>query len=131
MTTFDVVGGTIQIHVPVGTGAEARRWYTALLGRPPDVRPFEDDSFTEWRFPGFWEVHVVERDPGGSQTAALRLGVADVAAARAAVERLDVEVSAVEELPSVVRWCDLLDPWGNRLGLFQDLARFPPIPPAP
>jgi hypothetical protein len=58
VTLAALAGATIQLLV--GDGSSARAWYERLFDRPPDFRPFEDDTFTEWRFmPGFWEIHVV------------------------------------------------------------------------
>jgi hypothetical protein len=50
--------------------------------------------------------------------------VSDIDADRAGLVRAGIEVSEIEELPGVVRWCDFSDLWGNRLGPFTDLARF-------
>jgi hypothetical protein len=58
------------------------------------------------------------------QTTPLRFGVSDIDADRAGLVRAGIEVSEIEELPGVVRWCDFSDLWGNRLGPFTDLARF-------
>ena len=117
-------GMTVQLLV--GEGAAARAWYERLLGRPPDFRPFDDDSFLEWQFrPGFWELHVVESPEADVRRGRVRIGVAHVDSARAALRQVGFDVRELEELPGVVRWCNLDDPWGNRLGLYQDLARFP------
>jgi predicted enzyme related to lactoylglutathione lyase len=57
--------------------------------------------------------------------APVRFGAEDIHAARGAVLSLGVEADAIEELPGVVRRCDFTDPWDNRLGLYQDLSRWP------
>ena len=115
-------GMTVQLHV--ADGAAARAWYERLLGRPPDFRPDADDTFVEWHFqPGYWELHIVQSDQPGTQQGRLRLGVGNIEAARQSLAA-GLEVTEVEELPGVVRWCNFDDPWGNRLGLYQDLARF-------
>jgi hypothetical protein len=75
--------------------------------------------------PGNFELHIVESDVAGSQQGRLRLGVADVESERQRLVDADVEVSPIEELAGVVRWCNVDDPWGNRLGFYQDLVRFP------
>jgi hypothetical protein len=38
---------------------------------------------------------------------------------------MSVKVTKVEGLAGVVKWCNFEDPWGNKLGLFQDMERFP------
>jgi predicted enzyme related to lactoylglutathione lyase len=117
-------GSTIQLWVSDGTGA--RVWYERLFGRSPDFRPFDNDTFCEWVFPpGYWEIHVVQQEPPGLQRARLRFGVEDIRQSLSHLGDLGVEVSEVEELPDVVRYCNFDDPWGNRLGLYQDLSRFP------
>lgn len=68
------------------------------------------------------------RSPAGSQVGRLRFATTDVAAARERLRGSNVTVGPVEELPDVVRYCDFGDPWGNRLGLYQDLARWPATP---
>jgi catechol 2,3-dioxygenase-like lactoylglutathione lyase family enzyme len=110
----------------VSDGGAARRWYRDLLGREPDFRPFGDDTFCEWQFkPGYWEIHVVKRELAGSQTARFRFGVGDIDGARRTLVEKGIVVTEVEDLPQVVRWCNVDDPWGNALGLYQDLRCFP------
>ena len=120
--TIEPTGMTVQLYV--GEIGAARDWFSSLFGRKPDFQPRDD--FAEWQFrPGSWEIHVVEGEPASSQRAYLRFGVSDIAATRTRLAEEGVEVSEVEELPDVVRWCNFDDPWGNRLGLYQDLSRWP------
>jgi len=120
MTLEAPAGATIQLWV--NDGPAARRWYQELFGREPAFRPFDDDTFCEWQFkPGYWEIHIVEQEPAGSQTARLRFGVEDIAAQREFLLGRAIAVSGIEELASVVKWCNFDDPWGNKLGLYQDL----------
>jgi predicted enzyme related to lactoylglutathione lyase len=124
VTGVEPTGLTIQLWV--ADGHEARGWYERLFGRPPDFTPFSDDTFCEWVFkPGYWEIQVVEKEDAEPQRAAVRLGVEDIQAVRATVLSLGVEADEIEELPGVVRWCNFADPWGNHLGLYQDLSRWP------
>ena len=49
--------------------------------------------------------------------------VADVAAERERIhDALGVAVSEIERIEGVAAWCTFEDPFGNRLGLFEDLA---------
>jgi len=124
MVALGPPGLTIQLWVD--DGSAGRGWYERLFGCPPDFTPFRDDTFCEWIFkPGHWEIHVVEKDRSMPRQAPVRFGVEDIHAAREAILSLGVEADAIEELPGVVRWCDFTDPWGNRLGLYQDLSRWP------
>lgn len=125
VTKIGSAGSTVQLWV--ADGAAARTWYERLFGRPPEFRPSDDDTFCEWIFPpGHWEVHVVEQEPAGQQRGRLRFGVEDIVRAHRQLRDEGIEVSEIEDLPGVVRYCNFDDPWGNRLGLYQDLSRFPP-----
>lgn len=124
MASLVPTGLTIQLWV--ADGSAARSWYERLLGRAPDFRPFDDDTFCEWVIvPGHWELHVVEKDQPVPRQPPVRIGAADIEASRGHVLSLGIEADEIEELPGVVRWCNFTDPWGNRLGLYQDLLRFP------
>jgi catechol 2,3-dioxygenase-like lactoylglutathione lyase family enzyme len=124
MVALGPPGLTIQLWV--GDGSAGRGWYARLFGRPPDFTPFSHDTFCEWIFkPGYWEIHVVEKDHPEPRQAPVRFGVEDIHAARQQVLELGVGADAIEELPGVVRWCNFTDPWGNRLGFYQDLSRWP------
>lgn len=67
----------------------------------------------------------MERGTPTSSTNRLRFGVPDIVGERARLLEKGVPVTEIEELAKVVRWCNFEDPWGNRLGLYQDLSRFP------
>ena len=124
MTLGTPAGATIQLSV--SDGHAGREWYERLFGRGPDFRPFDDDTFCEWQFqPGFWELHVVKQEPAGSQRGRLRFGVSDIARRREAFLAVGVDISDVEEFRGVVSWRNFDDPWGNRLGVYQDLSRWP------
>ena len=51
----------------------------------------------------------------------VRFGVADLTAARAAVEAAGTQVSTVTSLHGLARWADFTDPWGNLLGFYEVL----------
>ena len=111
------------LEIKVGNLAEGAAWYEQLLGRAADFTPTPD--LHEWEISqGFW-IQVTEgrlSDNAGR----LRLGVLDVEIARRAViEDLRAQVSEVVTVPGIVAYCDFDDPWGNPLGLFQDLAQHP------
>ncbi|MGH3446009.1 MAG: VOC family protein [Nocardioidaceae bacterium] len=75
----------------------------------------------------YWEIHVIakEGDAAGDQRGRLRFGVSDIAAERDSVVGLGIDVDEIGQSDGLVRWCDFEDPWGNRLGLYQDLSRWP------
>ncbi|MBO0832401.1 MAG: hypothetical protein J2P28_21035 [Actinobacteria bacterium] len=68
---------------------------------------------------------MVEKDHSVARRAPVRFGVEDIHAVRHQVLGLGIDADEIEELPGVVRWCNFNDPWGNRLGLCQDLSRWP------
>ncbi len=115
---LSVVGVTIQLHV--SDFAAGTNWYTRLLGRPPDLTPHAD----------LWEWEILPKcylQVGGGTRASgsgpVHLGVADVAAERERVrDALGIVMSPIERVEGVVAWCTFEDPWGNQLGLFEDLA---------
>ncbi|GAB3256244.1 VOC family protein [Kineosporia babensis] len=124
ITGVGAVGSTLQLWV--GDGSAGRAWYERLFGRAPDFRPENDDSFCEWIFvPGHWEVHVVEHPEPGRQQGRFRFGVEEIDRVRAELMDAGVDVSEVTTIERVVKYCDFADPWGNRLGLYQDLSRYP------
>jgi predicted enzyme related to lactoylglutathione lyase len=121
-STIRPFGMTLQVHV--SDIAEGRRFYTTLFGRAPDFEPHED--FLEWRvLPGvelWWQIVGVPQGPRPLATR-VRLLVADIGeAVRRAEQTLGVATSAVTTLPGVVRFTDFEDPWGNRLGFYEDIV---------
>ena len=120
MTGISPYGMTFELQV--ADLAAARAFYTELFGRPPELEP--DEGLLEWAVvPGqqTWlqVAGVAEPQP---LRARLRFAVRDLPAARETLLGSGVEVSAAESVPGVVSWCDLDDPWGNRLGLYEDLT---------
>ena len=114
----------LAIQLCVSDGSAGRVWYQRLLGRPPDFTPSGNDTSCEWIFqPGNWAIHVVQKDEPAPRRAPVRLGVEDIHAARDQVLGLGVNPDDIEELPGVVRKLNFTDPWGNRLGLYEDLSR--------
>lgn len=117
MTALDVHEMTIQMKVT--DFQEGSQWYEKLLRRSPDFIPHED--FAEWELrPGCWlQVAKGEPNPGSGP---LRLGVADIEEDRSRIlAEFGIEVSPIETLKGVVKWCNFNDPCGNKLGFFEDL----------
>jgi hypothetical protein len=103
---------------------QARPWYEKLLRRGPDFSANPD--FLEWEiFPDFW-FQVVKKE-GQKDSQRKRFGVSDIEQERRRIiEEMKMAVTEIEELPKgVVKWCNFEDPWGNKLGLFQDLEMYP------
>lgn len=124
---LETTGLTIQVRV--GDLAAGLAWYERLLGRPPDRDHAGDASasaasgaITEWELqPNCW----LQLAPGvpAAGFGPLRLGVRDIEEARPRVaEALGIAVSPIQRIEGIAAWCDFADPFGNRLGLVQDLA---------
>lgn len=110
----------VTVQVRVADFDEGLRFYEHLLNRPPAFRPHE--GFAEWELiPGCWlQVALGEPTPGSGP---IRLGVVDIQAERRRlVSQLGVEIGEVQTREGVpAAWCTFSDPWGNRLGLFEEL----------
>jgi catechol 2,3-dioxygenase-like lactoylglutathione lyase family enzyme len=110
---------TVQLYV--AERVAGRKFYTTLFGREPDFAPEED--FLEWRVADgaeFW-VQLVAGQQRPLPTR-LRLRVEDIRAAIAwSRTALGVDPNEPEDLLGVVSYTDFTDPWGNRLGFYQDL----------
>jgi len=115
---LSVLGVTFEVRVSdFGVGA---RWYTRLLGRPPDLTPRAD--FWEWEVLPMCYLQVGAGTPVPG-SGPVRLGVEDLAAERERIrDALGIAVSAIERVEGLTAWCTFEDPFGNRLGLFEDLA---------
>lgn len=121
MALASTYGMTLQLQV--GDIVRAREFYTAVLGCEPEFVPHED--FLEWRVIPDGEAWVQAVGVIGTVhplPTRLRFGVADVRAERERLLELGVDVSQVMSLPGVVAFIDFPDPWGNKLGFYQDLA---------
>jgi catechol 2,3-dioxygenase-like lactoylglutathione lyase family enzyme len=113
----------VQITIPVGTEAEARRFYTGVLG----LREIEKPDPLKNRG-GFWlmagnsEIHVgVEDGVDRNKTKAhLAYLVDDLEAFRKKLEAEGIEVKESIPIPGVDRF-EFRDPFGNRVELLQRL----------
>jgi predicted enzyme related to lactoylglutathione lyase len=101
--------------------AAALDWYERVLGRPPDLVP--DAGVYEWRLAaGAW-LQLGAGEPSAPGTGQLvRLGVADIGAARAALEAAGARIGDVTTIPDVIAFCDLEDPFGNEISIYEDLT---------
>ena len=112
----------VTLVVGVADMTEALRFYGQLFGRPPDF--VLDEDFQEYEVvPGMWYQLTTRVAPGRARR--VRFGVADIAAERRALLEQGIEVTEISGKPGVVGWCQFRDPFGNPLGLFQDLDAYP------
>jgi catechol 2,3-dioxygenase-like lactoylglutathione lyase family enzyme len=116
-------GVTFQVRVP--DFEAGLRFYAKLLGREPDLVPH--GGFAEWEIvPNAW-LQVGEGQPEIGRP--IRFGVEDIRnererlASELGVEVSEIEIVHVADSGAIACWCDFEDPFGNRLGLFQDLSK--------
>ncbi len=110
----------IIIEVRIGDFAAGLTWYERLLGRPPDTETHEGTA--RWEVVPYCWLQVAGGAPSPG-FGPLRLGSADIEMDRErVVDALGVDASEILRIDGVIAWCDFADPFGNRLGLFQDLS---------
>ncbi|MCW2539092.1 MAG: Glyoxalase-like domain [Frankiales bacterium] len=119
MAEMTVRGLTIAVHV--GDREKGLAFYCALIGRDPDLGP--DPDFYEWEIsPGAWLQLATGREQIAPSSFRLRLQVEDIEAARQVLMSHGIEPGPTKKLPSLVAFANLSDPWGNPLGIYQDLG---------
>lgn len=111
----------LTIAVQVGNTAQALSFYSVVLGRDPDY--VAHDDFHEWEIceRAWLQVSSGHESPKAASSR-LRFEVADIAAEIERLRRLGLEVAEATTLAQVAVFTDFTDPWGNRLGLYQDIA---------
>lgn len=116
------IGMTIQVAVPAADMQSGREYYTALFGRPPVFEAHDD--FIEWPPIDGQEcwLQLVGSPNFQPLWNRIRLRVADLHAAVDFLAGQNIEHSQPQYLPGVVGFLDFNDPWGNRLGYYQDLV---------
>ncbi|HJQ02535.1 MAG TPA: VOC family protein [Jatrophihabitans sp.] len=124
MTEMSVRGMTVAVHV--GDREEALAFYCALIGRDPDLGP--DPDFYEWEIsPGAWLQLATGRSEITPSSFRLRLQVEDIEESVAILSKKGFEPGVIQRLPGLVAFANLTDPWGNPLGVYQDLGVVPGV----
>jgi predicted enzyme related to lactoylglutathione lyase len=119
MSEMNVRGLTIAVHA--GNRDEALAFYCALIGRDPDLGP--DPDFYEWEIsPGAWLQLATGRTDINPSSFRLRLRVEDIESAVGVLKAKGFEPGDIKRLPGLVAFANLTDPWGNPLGVYQDLG---------
>ncbi|HEX8094628.1 VOC family protein [Jatrophihabitans sp.] len=119
MSEMNVRGLTVAVHA--GDRDEALGFYCALIGREPDLGP--DPDFYEWEIsPGAWLQLATGRTDIRPSSFRLRLQVEDIEAAVEVLRTKGFEPGDIKWLPGLVAFANLTDPWGNPLGVYQDLG---------
>jgi len=111
----------LTIAIQTGDRAESLDFYTKVLGREPDYSPHDD--FHEWEVsPRAWLQISTDHDRPLPLRSRLRFDVPDLDAAIAHLTDLGVVISEPLTLPGVVSFANFEDPWGNSLGIYQELV---------
>lgn len=111
---------TVYAVVPSADLAEARGWWTKLLGRDPDRVPMPSDI--EWHFPAGGGLQLVD-DAEHAGAGSVTLGVEDVDAELVQVAGRGLRVPEAQTVPSgQFRIAMLQDPDGNTVVLAQELT---------
>jgi len=119
MSEMNVRGLTIAVHA--GDREEALAFYCALIGREPDLGP--DPDFYEWEIsPGAWLQLATGRSDINPSSFRLRLQVEDIESSVGVLRSKGFEPGDIKWLPGLVAFANLTDPWGNPLGVYQDLG---------
>jgi predicted enzyme related to lactoylglutathione lyase len=119
MAEMSVRGLTIAIHV--GDREEALAFYCALIGRDPDLGP--DPDFYEWEIsPGAWLQLATGRENIQPSSFRVRFQVEDIDKAVEILSAKGFEPGEIRRLPGLATYANLTDPWGNPLGVFQDMG---------
>lgn len=118
MDTEPTITSVISV-LPVIDHESAVSWYTAWIGRRPDVEPAE--GVAEWQLaPGAWLQVSVDPEPAGNTTVVV--GVPDIDAQRAACEAAGIVCGDVVDY-EVVRTTEALDPAGNKIVFAQEVSQ--------
>lgn len=116
------VGFTLQIYVPRSEALTARSYYARLFGREPDFEPHDD--FFEWSPISGQECwfQVSGHDSALPLNNRVRFRVIDLRQSMEFLDSCGIAYSQPSQLPGVVAFVDFADPWGNRLGYYEDLV---------
>ena len=108
----------VQLAMPVGKEAEARRFYRDLLGMVEVAKPLELAKRGGcWFESGKVQVHLgVEKEFRPAKKAHPALRCRDYAALIEQLRRAGVEVNEANDIPGVRR-CHIHDLFGNRIEL--------------
>ena len=102
---------------PVTDLAEAKRWFGQVLGKAPY---FDQQFYVGFEIGGF-ELGLVPDGQPGTSGATVYWGVDDIEAETARIVGLGATVhTAIAEVGESIKVVDLLDPFGNLLGLIYN-----------
>jgi len=98
--------------------AQARAWYSDVLGRGPDLEPIE--GVAEWQMCSTAWLQLFE-DPGRAGHAVVRLGVDRLADVTPRLAELGIAIPEPVNIADMVLVLDVRDPDGNEVSFVQEL----------
>jgi predicted enzyme related to lactoylglutathione lyase len=106
---------SVTVGVLVGDLPAASRWYEAVFELDgPSVQPVE--GIVEYLIGDCWlQLSEDQPDPGGW---VFRVGVPDVRAEHARLEKLGIAVGRPQRVEGVIEYFEFNDPDGNRLSFY-------------
>lgn len=110
----------ITIGLRVSNLANAKEWYSRMLGAEPDLQP--SPEILEYKITDDLWLQIFESKARNVSGAIVRFGVDDIYRERNRLLDLGITVSEVETVEGAVHFCDFTDPFANRLSLYQLLA---------
>ncbi|MES3022556.1 MAG: VOC family protein [Pseudomonadota bacterium] len=112
-----MINGLRTTVYPVADLAKAKTWFTEVFGRAPY---FDQPFYVGFEIGGFELGLVPDGTPGTSGSTAY-WGVDDIEAELARIVALGAQVhTAIQEVGDSVKVVELLDPFGNLLGLIYN-----------
>lgn len=111
----------MTIALKTGDTTQALAVYSAIIGRKPDFSAHDD--FHEWEIcQGSWLQLSTGHTTIVATSSRVRFEVRNIEEEIARLRTQGVDVDEPTTLPRVVIFTDFKDPWGNNLGLYQDIA---------
>ena len=111
---------SITIGLPVPDLKKATAWYREILGNPEIINPapgVSELSLTSTSWLQLFEVESSEANP-----TALRFESNDIMASHKLALKYGNQVGEVEIVPSVVKYFEFHDPFGNTLSFYELFA---------
>lgn len=112
-----MIKGLRTVTYPVADLGRAKAWYADVFG----VQPYFDQPFYVGFAVGGFELGLVPDGTPGTNGSTTYWGVDDIARDVERIAALGATVrSAIEDVGDGIRMAELLDPFGNVLGLIEN-----------
>jgi len=105
--------------IAVADYESALAWYERMMGRPPDLKPQENEA--AWQLTDTGWFYIV-RDTNRAGKALVTIMVNDLEELVASLREEGLETPAIETLPGLYRKVVITDPDGNMISFGEDLS---------